>query len=936
MVFAAQPELIATACNRTAHVLDWGSRSLVAFGAGSFVALYSPADPDSRGTFATLHGHSQRVNCVRFAPGAACPVVVSGSADSTARVWTPTPGDLSGTASSWKCAAVLKGHQGAVVAVATVQLPGQQTLLSATAATDGAIRIFEYSTSALEQGQDVCVEPVQVIDIGARTALDVALAMLPVPGGRGDGDYVLLLGTGDTDSKVHLYTRGSVSGAQFSGALALTGHEDWVTSLSFVRIAADDCDASNATIAHWGAGDTILASGSQDKYVRLWRIQAAGHCDNADGSAPAQAGGDRHAAQAMLDAFASGLDAGASVADITSTVVGGSSLATDSSQQLSTHAHAVTADIGGGRRCAYTVALDSVLLGHDGWVHSVSWGRIAGAPALLSASGDSSAMLWVPDSDAGVWASVSRLGETGGAVQGFMGAALSPDGTALLAHGYQGSFHMWRQPPGASLDGSVWEPRPSLTGHFGAVQDVCWDQLGSYLLSSSSDQSTRLFAPWIDDAGHSRGWHELARPQIHGYGMRCAAFISPVQYVSGADEKVVRVFRATQQFVAAWRALTNSTGADVGKGHHLAMGASLPTLGLSNKAIEQGQVQALAGGDQADDTHDDNYEVRRTHTDVAASAVARAQQEGESKSQLAEPPLEERLLRHTLWPEEDKLYGHPYEIFSLAAAHGGDLIATACRATSARHAGIRLYSTQTWQPPAVQAAEGTTQAAEPLAAHALTITRLCFGPPPATVAGDRYLLSASRDRSWAIYQRTDPAGKDASGQPIYAQATGPYTLVHRQQKAHARIIWDAAWSPDSCFFATASRDKTVRLWETAAATAGTAKPVTLAFPESVTAIDLLPVLLTAPDEAAAGVQYVLAAALESGRVFVLVSAAADGSSVPTAWQPAEIPRHDTHTAMVHRLAWRPRPSCGQTTSQRSWQLASASDDQTVRITTVNI
>ena len=43
------------------------------------------------------------------------------------------------------------------------------------------------------------------------------------------------------------------------------------------------------------------------------------------------------------------------------------------------------------------------------------------------------------------------------------------------------------------------------------------------------------------------------------------------------------------------------------------------------------------------------------------------------------PPTEEHLLQNTLWPETQKLYGHGYEIFSLACDPAGKVLASSCK-----------------------------------------------------------------------------------------------------------------------------------------------------------------------------------------------------------------------------------------------------------------
>lgn len=75
----------------------------------------------------------------------------------------------------------------------------------------------------------------------------------------------------------------------------------------------------------------------------------------------------------------------------------------------------------------------------------------------------------------------------------------------------------------------------------------------------------------------------MGRPQIHGYPIASVAFTDRLQFVSGADEKIVRVFDAPKVFLASLKTLSGIEG--LGDEADRPMAANVPPLGLSNRAI---------------------------------------------------------------------------------------------------------------------------------------------------------------------------------------------------------------------------------------------------------------------------------------------------------------------------------------------------------------
>lgn len=142
---------------------------------------------------------------------------------------------------------------------------------------------------------------------------------------------------------------------------------------------------------------------------------------------------------------------------------------------------------------SYQISLESLLIGHEDWVYSVEWqppSSIEGnacyqSESILSASMDKTMMIWQPERTTGIWMNVVTVGELSHCALGFYGGHWSPNGDSIFAHGYGGSFHLWRN---VGVDFDNWQPQKVPSGHFAAVTDIAWARSGDYMMSVSHDQ----------------------------------------------------------------------------------------------------------------------------------------------------------------------------------------------------------------------------------------------------------------------------------------------------------------------------------------------------------------------------------------------------------------------------------------------------------------
>lgn len=244
----------------------------------------------------TFIGHTSRVNTVKWIKNKE--QFISGSDDNTCIFWNIENDQK-------PIVKVLKGHTGGISVIEGIYV--HDSLIIATASTDSTVKFWHQDS---ESGDFVCF---QTNSLGNGFCFAIKMCYIA----KMD---CLLIALATDDYNVHLYgTTISSDGRKCVKVETLAGHEDWVRCLDFVVL--DD-------------HDVLLASSSQDTFIRLWRI---------------------------------------SQRDDISCVKPVNQLQSD--EEIRVEERIFTVQSENGKKCHFAVGLESVLLGHDGWVYGVHWNR---------------------------------------------------------------------------------------------------------------------------------------------------------------------------------------------------------------------------------------------------------------------------------------------------------------------------------------------------------------------------------------------------------------------------------------------------------------------------------------------------------------------------------------------------------------------------------
>ena len=758
-------------------------------------------------------------------------VLACAFSDGTVTAWhrdeTTSSADSDDGGNGWKETVVLGNLPGGSSDESSACLPptsiadvagiaSSTSLAVVTASVDG-INLHIRPLSSFVADATTTTAATRTIKISSHAAASVSVKVLPK-----QNELLIVSGTASPrGNRIHVYTVPldilslTSSGASTNDAKAtdvvvhhhgsLPGHLDWVTCFAFW-----DCQEGKDN--NDDGGGFLLASGSHDARVRLWKFHSPAAATSTS------AGTDTNS---MDEDSSDGSDDESEA---------------DEDDLLDEGEARLRIQHGNGTETAVT--LEALLVGHEEAVTSLSFrprsstvpsspasSSSSAPPCLMSSSMDRTILLWMEENSeeedemvvdgvaaaavigtgGGAWVPISRVGAAGGilggpigsSLSGFVDATFSPDGIRIAGHGYGGSLHFWTTSDrkyGDEVESERWSAGPCLTGHFRGVSDISWEvSRGQYLLSASLDQTCRLWTevPQTSSSGTTSvcddvTWHEAGRPQVHGFDLNALACVSDHRLVSGADEKVTRVFeapKATLRLLQSFDAAkmggglpTDSANDDLDRPER----AFLPSLGLSNRTTVTGGI-------------DEDNGFGETGTSAASDPTLTNENQA-TKSQLkVKLPTERDLGVVSLWPEARKLFGHHYEVVCVAAATtptGDVIVASTCKARDVENAAILIFDVNGGR--CLQILKG---------GHRSTVVSLSFS------ADGQYLASAGKDRRlclWKLRGQEDGAKDDQ----------GMFYLASAVDSAHKRIIWSVDFCPGQPnLLVSGARDGFAKVWK---------------------------------------------------------------------------------------------------------------------------
>ena len=726
-------KLISANANTVLRCASYSKKSKVfAFGAANLIHLYSPIHYK---TYLTLNHHSDRVNTLKFFDNDELLELISCGADGKILHWVNVnkekdPFDVNGWKMEKEYKSSDKGKNVSINLLDVLYINRFEKYI-ATFTSNGILDLFYF---------DVDLDEFKLFaSMNYAKKLQDAICLTVL-----DDEYLLLLSGGyDSVINVHTVMRVNKINREVSQhsqdikpltfKVALTGHANDIRDIAAISPLTHQSEA------------LFFCSCSQDSYIRTWNVSKL---------------------------TANELSSMADKVNVNKT-----NSIFDEYKSKTSYVIDVDIDDAKGNKSKeyYNITLDSVLSGHEEAVSSVQWEKINDTYAILSSSFDFTVVVWTFDKKHNIWNKEHTLGEMLGNRHAFFYASFLDSYKEVIAYAYNGAIYHWK----FDEEEKQYKNKLVTHGHFGGVCDIDWDPSNTILFSCGADETTRAFGYWTKNDS----WHEINRPQIHGYAINTIACAKQngdkemiCKLISGADEKLLRVFTPPFNIIKFMKELSGKelqfkkdNTNDFYEKTYSNVEGSKQALGLMNRQVV------------LDSNANDDNVTDYGNFDPDAVLTNKTEQFYISKYDYALPPNEDFLSNNTLWPEECKLYGHGCEIFSLAISHDGKFIASGQKAQQEKNASLFLWNA------------ATNKLIDKIPGHTLTIAQIEFSP------NDEFILTGSRDRAWCVFKRSEDKST--------------YEKYQYVKNAHGRIIWSVSWCDDNKRFITGSRDKNIAIWE---------------------------------------------------------------------------------------------------------------------------